>query len=373
MGVANTILKQAVIVHIFFVMKSAITSAMVAGTQFLGAELFVPALTKQRRVSFNDHGPMNNQVLVEVGGLSRAYGAMLAVNNISFSVRQGEVLGFLGPNGAGKTTTMQMITGNLAPSAGSILIAGHDLLDEPRAAKNRIGYLPEYPPLYRDATVDEYLDYCASLNRIVRHRRRQARETAKEKCGLAGSGRRLINNLSKGYQQRVGLAQAIIHNPDVIVLDEPTIGLDPIQIREIRSLIRALGKEHGIILSTHILPEVQASCNTVQIINQGKLVLKESIQGLAKYMKSASLSVGFRNPFDIVELERLPGVKSVQVVDPGQVHILHELEQDLTDELVRLAVEKNWGLYELTPGRVSLEDVFVDLMLEDGNTTGGRQ
>ena len=229
---------------------------------------------------------MNGPILVEVKNLTRFYGTLQAVKDVSFTIRKGEVLGFLGPNGAGKTTTMQIISGNLAPSGGSVTIAGHDLLDDPRAAKSQIGYLPEQPPLYRELTVDEYLDYCAALNRLPRAQRRRARETAKERCGLQDTGRRLIGNLSKGFQQRVGIAQAIIHLPPVVILDEPTVGLDPIQIREIRALIRELGREHGVILSTHILPEVQTTCDHVQIINKGELVLNESIEGLEHHMKS---------------------------------------------------------------------------------------
>jgi len=304
---------------------------------------------------------MNGTVLVEVKKLSRFYGTLQAVKDVSFTIRQGEVLGFLGPNGAGKTTTMQIISGNLAPSSGSVTIAGHDLLENPRAAKAAIGYLPESPPLYRELTVDEYLDYCAALNHIPRAQRNKAREHAKERCGLADAGRRLIGNLSKGYQQRVGIAQAIIHLPPVVILDEPTVGLDPIQIREIRALIRELGSEHGVILSTHILPEVQTTCDHVQIINNGELVLNESIEGLEHHMKAASITVAFHQPPSIEALEKLPGVKSVQSEKDGRLHVFHESDRNPTDDILRMAVEKNLGLYEIRPGRLSLEQVFLDL------------
>ncbi|GMQ91047.1 MAG: ATP-binding cassette domain-containing protein [Gammaproteobacteria bacterium] len=312
-----------------------------------------------------------NEILVETRDLSRRYGDHIAVNHIEFSISKGEVLGFLGPNGAGKTTTMQMITGNLAPTTGTIRIAGHDLLDEPRAAKNEIGYLPENPPLYRDMTVDEYLDYCAGLNRIPGKQRKDAREQTKQKCGLTDSGDRLIGNLSKGYQQRVGLAQAIIHNPAVIILDEPTVGLDPIQIREIRALIRELGKNHGIILCSHILPEVQAICNRVQIINHGELVLSEATNNLAKHMQSASLTAAFREPADEAALAQLPGVTRVQMMDERRAHIFYEGDQDPTDAVVCLAMDKHWGLSELTPGQVSLEEIFVQLTLSDDDKETG--
>ena len=311
---------------------------------------------------------MNGAVLVEVKNLTRFYGTLQAVKDVSFTIRQGEVLGFLGPNGAGKTTTMQIISGNLAPSGGSVAIAGHDLLEDPRAAKAAIGYLPESPPLYRDLTVDEYLDYCAALNRIPRPQRKQARAQAKERCGLQGAGRRLIGNLSKGFQQRVGIAQAIIHLPAVVILDEPTVGLDPIQIREIRALIRELGKEHGVILSTHILPEVQTTCNHVQIINKGELVLNESIAGLEHHMKSASLTVAFRHPPTVETLGKLPGVTAVQSENNGRLHVFHETERNPTDDILRMAVEKNWGLYEIRPGRLSLEQVFLELTAETASS-----
>jgi ABC-2 type transport system ATP-binding protein len=214
-------------------------------------------------------------------GLSRYYSDHCAVDHLDVRLQKGEVLGLLGPNGAGKSTTMQMLTGNLAPSAGEIRINGIDLLDEPRKAKQQIGYLPEQPPVYRDLTVDEYLNYCARLRNVPAKDRKEAVERARERCGLQDVNKRLIGNLSKGYRQRVGIAQAILHNPAVVILDEPTVGLDPIQIREIRSLIRELGQEHGIILSTHILPEVQAVCDRVQILNHGKTVFNDTLEGVA--------------------------------------------------------------------------------------------
>lgn len=218
--------------------------------------------------------------LITASGLSRYYSDHCAVNNLDLVLSKGEVLGLLGPNGAGKSTTMQMLTGNLAPTAGEILIHGIDLLDEPRKAKQQIGYLPEQPPVYRDLTVDEYLHYCIRLRNMPSAQRKEAVERASERCGLQEVGKRLIGNLSKGYRQRVGIAQAILHNPAVVILDEPTVGLDPIQIREIRSLIRELGQEHGIILSTHILPEVQAVCDRVQILNRGKTVFNGTLEGV---------------------------------------------------------------------------------------------
>ena len=305
------------------------------------------------------------ETLAEVDRISRHYGSIEAVKEVSFSIRRGEVLGFLGPNGAGKTTTMQILSGNLAPSSGSVRIAGHDLLEDARAAKRVLGYLPEQPPVYRDLTVDEYLDYCAALHDIARTGRKQARETAKEKCGLADVGRRLIGNLSKGFQQRVGIAQAIIHLPALVILDEPTVGLDPIQIREIRALIRELGKEHGVILSTHILPEVQATCGHVQIIHKGELVLNDSIDGLTRRMKSAVLTASFRRAPEMRVLEAVPGVRSVESNGENRVRIVIAGDTDPTETIVKLAVERDWGLCEIVPERASLEQIFVELTTAD--------
>lgn len=221
------------------------------------------------------------EILVEARGLSRYYSSQCAVDKLDVHLYKGEVLGLLGPNGAGKSTTMQMLTGNLAPSVGEIRINGIDLLDQPRKAKQQIGYLPEQPPVYRDLTVNEFLSYCARLRNVPSHQHKERVKRASERCGLTEVGKRLIGNLSKGYQQRVGIAQAILHNPAVVILDEPTVGLDPIQIREIRHLIRELGQTHGIILSTHILPEVQAVCDRVQILNRGRTVFNGSLQRTA--------------------------------------------------------------------------------------------
>jgi len=304
---------------------------------------------------------MENDSLIKVEHLSRRYGDNLAVNNVSFEVKRGEVLGFLGPNGAGKSTTMQMLTGNLAPSAGRITINGIDMLELPKEAKLALGFLPEQPPLYRELSVDEYLQFCARLNRIAKNQISRAVDQAKERCGLTEVGRRLINNLSKGYQQRVGIAQAIIHSPDVVILDEPTVGLDPIQIREIRKLIRELGGEHSVILSTHILPEVQATCDRVQIINKGQLVLSDSIDGLTRRMQTSSLLIALRRPPAPEQLQSITGVEAVEVLEDGRLRLSHDPVQSPAETLVVQAVAQDWGLYELTPERLSLEDVFVNI------------
>ena len=219
-------------------------------------------------------------ITLSAQNLCRNYGSYAAVDKVNLQLRRGEVLGLLGPNGAGKTTTMRMLTGNLAPSTGSIEICGIDLLDKPQQAKAHLGFLPEIPPLYQDMTVDEYLLFAARLHRVSKQTVQTVLGNVKQRCGLEDRGKHLIGNLSKGFQQRVGIAQAIIHSPDVIILDEPTVGLDPNQIREIRKLIRELGVSSSVILSTHILSEVESVCDRVQIMHQGNMVLDETLVGL---------------------------------------------------------------------------------------------
>jgi ABC-2 type transport system ATP-binding protein len=303
--------------------------------------------------------------LVKVEGLHRYYDRHCAVQDLSLTLESGEILGLLGPNGAGKTSTLQMLSGNLAPSAGEILIDGVDILDEPLAAKTAIGYLSEQPPLYLDLTVDEYLDYCAGLHRLPRNARRTARDTAKARCGLKDEGRRLIGNLSKGYRQRVGIAQAILHSPKVVILDEPTVGLDPIQIREIRALIAELGREHGVILSTHILPEVQAVCGRVLIIHRGRQVFAGSLAGLTGRMQAGSLILECRETPPLKELKAIEGVEEVEKLDGGRLRVRYAPGHDPVEEIAARAVKGKWGLRALTPEHKSLEQIFVELTTAD--------
>lgn len=316
---------------------------------------------------------MADPVAIQADHLTRYYADTPAVRDVSFELHRGDVLGFLGPNGAGKTTTMQMLSGNLAPTAGRIRINGIDLLEEPRRAKAQLGYLPEQPPLYRELTVDEYLGYCARLNRIPRRQRKTAVETAKQRCGLTHVGGRLIGNLSKGFQQRTGIAQAIIHTPPVVILDEPTVGLDPIQIRQIRDLIVELGREHAVILSTHILQEVQAVCSRVQIIHEGRLVFNRTMAELTEQTHTSSLLVGLRHPPDPDALATIPGVWAAESLGGGRLRVRHAPEEGVSEEIARRAAAQHWGLYELTPERRTLEQIFVELTLSEPETPAGEE
>ena len=293
--------------------------------------------------------------------LSRNFGSNIAVNDISFSLQKGEVLGFLGPNGAGKSTTMRMLTGNLAPSDGSVKICGFDMVANPKKAKEMIGYLPEMRPLYKEFTVDEFLTIAARFHKVQSSKIRRSVDSAKDKCGLTHMSKRLIENLSNGYQQRVGIAQAIIHDPEIVILDEPTVGLDPIQIREIRKLIKDIGKKHSVILSTHILPEVEMVCDRVQIINQGDLVFNGSIEDLKKQRRGNKLLVGFNNAPLKKELLAIEGVSQVDKIDNTmyRVHFNHDYVP--AEEIVITASKNKWGLFHIAPDVTSLEDIFVQL------------
>jgi ABC-2 type transport system ATP-binding protein len=304
---------------------------------------------------------MEDQILIEARGLSRRYGPTIAVAGLDLTLRKGEILGMLGPNGAGKTTTMKMLAGCLAPSAGSVKINGVDLREEPSRAKQHLGYLPEQPPVYPELTVDEYLTYCAGLHGIVPRQRVVAVASAKKDCGLADVGRRLVGNLSKGYQQRVGLAQAIIHRPPVVILDEPTVGLDPIQIREIRGLITELGKSHSVILSSHILPEIQAVCGRVMILHRGRAVYNESIG----QVRGSAITLELRRPPKVEDLKTFKGVTQVAELGAGRFRLQCEDSADPREQLAELAARNNWGLLELRAESKTLEEIFVELTAGD--------
>jgi ABC-2 type transport system ATP-binding protein len=301
------------------------------------------------------------QVTVSAQGLSRRFGPRTAVHELDLEVRRGEIVGLLGPNGAGKTTTMQMLTGNLAPSTGRVEICGIDLLERPTAAKARLGYLPETPPLYRELTVDQFLRFAARVHGLDGSGLAGAvRETCR-RCGLSQVQGRLIGSLSRGYQQRVGIAQAIVHQPDVVILDEPTVGLDPNQIREIRALIRELRGAQSVVLSTHILPEVEALCDRVEIMHEGRLVYSDTVAGLRNPGPGQEITVEFRHPADAGKLAALPGVTAVEALSPRVFRLRGGDGADAATALAEAAAREGWGLLALTPGHASLEEVFVRL------------
>lgn len=293
--------------------------------------------------------------LLTTTGLCYQYGQNRAVSDINITLNRGEILGLLGQNGAGKSTCLKMITGNLAPSSGRVAVEGIDLAQQPVAAKQRIGYLPDEPPLYADLRVDEYLAYCARLHRLPEHQIADSIEQVKQRCSLQNCGRRLIGNLSKGYRQRLGIAQAIIHDPPLIVLDEPTIGLDPVQINEVRELIRELGESHGIILSTHILPEAQNICHRVEILHQGRIVFSDRLTGNA----NDTISIQLEQPPALEQIAALPGIDSVRPLG-GQCFLITARNGQRPD-LARSLIEQEWGLSQFSPQAESLEQIFLGL------------
>jgi len=298
------------------------------------------------------------EMLLELRDIHHWYGDFHAVDGVSLSLDRGQVLGLLGPNGAGKSTTMRILCGALAPSGGSIRLQGLEMARHPLATRQLLGYLPESPPLYANLTVDEYLQFCARLRHVGRRQRGGAISRAKSRCGLAQTGRRLIGNLSKGYQQRVGIAQAIIHEPALVVLDEPTSGLDPNQIREIRDLIRNLGDDHGVLLSTHILPEVEMVCDRVSIMHQGKLVFSEPLHRLQQ--DRASLLIRLQQPPDMELLAQLPGVSAVDTLGNQRFRLSLTADAD-NGVIAERIIRHGWILDELIPQRFALEQTFVRL------------
>jgi len=311
--------------------------------------------------------------MIEVQNLTKTYGQIKAVNNISFTVEKGEIVGFLGPNGAGKSTTMNIITGFIPSTEGTVKVDGYDIMDNPKEVKKRIGYLPELPPLYMEMTVQDYLYFSSELKSVDKKKRKGQINEIMELVKITDVRKRLIKNLSKGYKQRVGLAQALIGNPEVLILDEPTVGLDPKQIIEIRKLIKALGKEHTIILSSHILPEVSAVCERVIIINNGEIAAIDTPENLSKgFDNSSKFSIRIAGPKNSV-LNLLKGVYGVKSVDVNE-----RKEQDVNDYIVDSTTEVDvrrpifyelakhgYPILELKSLSMSLEDIFLQLTTEE--------
>ncbi len=311
--------------------------------------------------------------LIEVQGLTRYYADRPAIQDLTFSVPRGQVLGFLGPNGAGKSTTMRILTGYLGPSSGTASVAGFDLVDHSLEARRRIGYLPETTPLYKEMRVASFLDMMCRLRGVPASKRRAQVDKSVEVCGLTDRRHEVIGRLSRGLRQRVGLAQAIVHDPEVLILDEPTAGLDPAQTRETRELITALGREHTVVLSSHILPEVAATCERVLIINHGRLVADDTPANLARAVagvQGAEIEMVVQG--DRGEIKRrlgaLPGVETVTVNPAGEGAwrvIVKASKADMRDQLARAAVQAGFGLRELHARTLSLEDVFMHLTTEE--------
>ena len=310
--------------------------------------------------------------MIEVQHLTKRYGRVTAVDDVTFRVERGEILGFLGPNGAGKTTTMRVLTGYLPATSGRAIVAGFDVFEHPLDAKRRTGYLPETPPLYPEMTVREYLGFVAEIKGVPARERKSRVDASMEKTRVTDMAARHCGKLSKGYRQRVGLAQALLHNPDVLILDEPTAGLDPKQIIETRELIKHLAGDHTIILSTHILPEVAQTCQRVVIINRGRVVAVDSPENLTRRLGGAQtmyVQVDGASDAAAAALQRIAGITRVTEVDRQNGIVGYEVEsaagQDLRRDIARAVVASGWGLLELRPVRISLEDIFLQLTTEE--------
>ncbi|MBN2852244.1 MAG: ATP-binding cassette domain-containing protein [Clostridia bacterium] len=306
--------------------------------------------------------------MIEIINLTKKYGQVVAVNNISFSVQKGEILGFLGPNGAGKSTTMNIITGYLPSTAGTVKVDGFDILTHPEEVKKRIGFLPEAPPLYRDMTVTEYLSFVSSLKKVPKNKQKGQMADIMELVGLTDHRRRLIDNLSKGYRQRVGLAQALVGNPEVLILDEPTVGLDPKQIIEIRRVIKALAQERTIILSSHILPEVSAICERVVIINKGVIAAEDTPQRLSsdinQFLKLTMIIKGDQNLI-VNTAKSIDGVKYIEAsakAGENTYKYVMDADKDVRDEMFFKMAGINCPILESKPSTMTLEDIFINVV-----------
>lgn len=308
--------------------------------------------------------------MIEVKGVTKKYGKFTAVDNISFTVKDGEIVGFLGPNGAGKSTTMNMITGFIEQTEGEIIIDGYDMLKKPKKAKKEIGYMPEGVPLYTDLTVKEFVSYMAQIKKVDRKIRKEQIEKTIEETGLKDVEKKLIKNLSRGYKQRVSMAGALVGKPKILILDEPTVGLDPKQITEIRELIKKLGKTHTVILSSHILSEVSQICNKVIIINKGKIVAIDTPQNLENAVsKNNNIYVTIEDPENKIETvkDKIEGIKDIKLVatnDDGTKHycIESEGEKDLRKTIFAEFAKENITIYEMKKQDVTLEDAFIELI-----------
>jgi ABC-2 type transport system ATP-binding protein len=308
-----------------------------------------------------------SESIVKIEGLSHRYSQAWAIRDISFEINQTGIVGLLGSNGAGKSTTMNILCGVLNQTEGKVLINQIDIRENPEEAKKFIGFLPQNAPLYLDFTVDEYLTYCAHLREIKKEEIEQAVQAAKERCGVAHFSRRLIGNLSGGYRQRVGIAQAIIHKPKLVVLDEPTNGLDPNQILEVRSLIKEIALERSVIFSSHILAEIQATCKDIIMIEGGRIVFSDTMAAFNNYIEPNSLVLHLEAPPAVAELALITGVYAVETLGAKNFRLRFETGSDISENIVRLSVEKGWRLKEITLEKSSLDEIFAQLSLHRPN------
>ena len=299
--------------------------------------------------------------VVKVEHLSHRYNVQWAIKDINFEIKRKRTLGLLGSNGAGKSTTMNIMCGVLNQTEGEVYINGINLREHPVEAKKHIGFLPQKPPLYPDLTVDEYLTHCALMRQMDKSQVKTAVEKAISRCGIAHFSKRLIRNLSGGYQQRVGIAQAIVHNPKFVVLDEPTNGLDPNQIIEIRHLIKEIATEHSVMLSTHILSEVQATCDDIEMIEHGKVVFSGTMEDFNNYMEPNTFIVVMERPPSLEVLTQIPGITHVEHITNTRYRMQFSSSQDITKTMIELSVTNNWRLHEIILERDSLDSVFAQL------------
>jgi len=309
--------------------------------------------------------------MIKVENLTKRYAGQTAIKDLNFEVGKGEIMGFLGPNGAGKTTTMRILASFMPPTSGRASVAGFDVFEQSLQARAHLGYMPEHVPLYNDMRVTEYLDYRAALKGVPHRRVAERVGDVKELCGLKDVEKKLIATLSKGYRQRVGLADALLHEPDLLILDEPTIGLDPNQIRQVRELIKNLGKQHTILLSTHILPEVEMTCSRVIIIHKGRIEACDTPENLLGKIRQAGgvvLEAKTGNDSGVDELKKISGVRDVtsEIEDGWKIFSLRvESGTDVREEVFQLASERHWSVRELSQRRATLEDVFVEITHAD--------
>lgn len=309
---------------------------------------------------------MTQETLLSVHNLTRSFDNHTAIHNLNFEIHRGEVVALLGTNGAGKSTTLNVVTGNLKPDSGDVKICGTNIVTKPKQAKKHLGYLPDTPPLYRELNVIEYLEFAARLHGVEQTQIRQNIDKVIDTCGLQSVRKKLISNLSKGYQQRIGIAQAVIHHPALVILDEPTIGLDPVQMQDIRTLLHELSSDHSVLLSTHMLSEAESTCDRVLIIDNGELLLDQALQDLNK-SPGKRVKLRFRSNPSVEELNSIDGCESVSCSQYGNF-VCRYNDANFIQHVQTKSLQSDWQLYEIAPVASTLEQVFLDLVVRDSTT-----